>query len=887
MEVVAVDVDSSMSPMSVASLAARGERPALLLRGGSIITYRELAQRVGRLASQWRGGRGLVMLEAELSDHSIVGYLAALEAGHAVALCAGASMVTAREVFNPEYCYRRCDGRWRMERLDTDPVDPHPQLAVLLSTSGSTGYGKCVRLSYANIQSNALSIAGYLGLSASDRGCFTLPLHYSYGLSILNTHLSVGASVYLPGSSISDDGFLDDLAESGSSSFAGVPYSYDLLEKVGFRERDFPKLRFMTVAGGRMSPELVRRYDEHLSARGASFFVMYGQTEATARMAYMPPESLRGREDRIGIAIPGGSLTIVDEEGRTIQAADQAGELVYRGPNVMMGYASSRADLARGAELSELRTGDLASRDAEGYFRIVGRTKRLSKIAGLRIGHDSLEAALERHGISAAVVGNDTEVHAYYAGDRDPEEVCRLLLQASGLTAMQVGASRLNCLPRLVSGKIDYQSLAVPPAATQCRRFERQSVETVFARIFYPKKIRSEDSFLSLGGDSLRFVQLSIGLEKILGELPESWEKLPIGELAARSSRKGKIGQIATDLLIRALAIILVVLHHETLWPIPGGSAAMVILAGFSLARFQSGALFSGAIDKLLWPLAQVLIPYYLIVAAYALAWGEVPWASIFLVGNFAFADPERHSMVPYLYWFIEAYCQMLLVFGALFAVPSIRRAAAKRPFAAGMILFVAAFAARMAFPLLVEIGNRQIFTLPWIFYMAVLGWCAAIAATWKEKSAVMLAGTGVFLFLGLYEGVWIGTKIKYLLQIIVLAALLFLPRVRLPQWSARLILPLSAASFHIYILHRFVPELLLQPMQSLTSPVVFAVASILGGIALGAAAWLVQRQLVAWLAARESRILLAPRDGPGSGLASGSPLFAVGPQEEYQIQRQ
>lgn len=150
-----------------------------------------------------------------------------------------------------------------------------------------------------------------------------------------------------------------------------------------------------------------------------------------------------------------------------------------------------------------------------------------------------------------------------------------------------------------------------------------------------------------------------------------------------------------------------------------------------------------------------------------------------------------------------------------------------------------------------------------------------------------MLAGTGVFLFLGLYEGVWIGTKIKYLLQIIVLAALLFLPRVRLPQWSARLILPLSAASFHIYILHRFVPELLLQPMQSLTSPVVFAVASILGGIALGAAAWLVQRQLVAWLAARESRILLAPRDGPGSGLASGSPLFAVGPQEEYQIQRQ
>lgn len=104
----------------------------------------------------------------------------------------------------------------------------------------------------------------------------------------------------------------------------------------------------MTVAGGRLAPELVRRYNEHLSARNARLFVMYGQTEATARMAYMPPDRLRGREDRIGIAIPGGSLTIEDNDGRIISSADQPGELVYRGPNVMMGYASSRADLARG-----------------------------------------------------------------------------------------------------------------------------------------------------------------------------------------------------------------------------------------------------------------------------------------------------------------------------------------------------------------------------------------------------------------------------------------------------------------------------------------------------------------------------------------------------------
>ncbi|AGA06132.1 AMP-dependent synthetase [Sinorhizobium meliloti] len=878
----------SVSPFGVASLAARGDRPALLLRGGRIVSYRELAERIDRLASRWRGDRGLVTIEADLSEHAVVAYLAALEAGHAVALCGTASMLRDREVFRPEYCYRRFDGRWRMERLEGDAIAPHPELAVLLSTSGSTGHGKWVRLSHMNIQSNARSIAEYLGLTAADRGCLILPLHYSYGLSVLNAHLAVGASVYMPGCSILDEGFLDELAQSASSNFAGVPYSYDLLEKAGFRARDFPALRFMTVAGGRLAPELVRRYNEHLSARNARLFVMYGQTEATARMAYMPPDRLRGREDRIGIAIPGGSLTIEDNDGRIISSADQPGELVYRGPNVMMGYASSRADLARGAELSELRTGDLAVRDADGVFRIVGRTKRISKIAGLRIGHDALEAALEQHGVAAAVVGNDTEIHAYYVGSGDPDEVRRLLVEASGLTLMHVGASRLDKLPRLTSGKIDYPALRMRPAAATCGSSEEGDVEALFAQLFYPKKVRPEDSFLSLGGDSLRFVQLSIGLEKRLGELPEGWEKMPVGALAAHNGRERKSRRIGADFLIRALAILLVVVHHETLWPIPGGSAAMVILAGFGLARFQSGALLSGAIDKLLRPLAQILVPYYLIVASYALAWGDVPWASVFLVGNFGIADPGLHGMVPYLYWFIEAYCQMLLVFGALFAVPFVRRAAAKRPLAVGMALFAAAFAARMAFPLLIDIGNRQIFTLPWIFYMAVLGWCAAIAETWKERSMVMLAGTGVFLFLGLYEGVWIGTKVKYLLQIAVLAALLFLPRIRMPQWGRRLILPLSAAGFHIYILHRFVPELLLLPIRPLLSPFAFALCSILGGIALGIAAWLGQRRLIAWLAGtRDRRISLAPVGRLEPGLASVGPLLALGPQEGNQVQRQ
>lgn len=874
-------------PFCVAHLAAQGDKPALVFPGGRVVSYRELAARVDRQASGWRGERGLAMLEADLSEHAIVAYLAALDAGHAIALQGAAALKADREIFKPDFCHRRIDGRWRTERLEGDPVAPHPDLAVLLSTSGSTGQGKYVRLSRTNVEANARSIAEYLGLTAADRSCLILPLHYCYGLSVLNAHLTVGASIYIPGGSILDEGFLDGLAESGCTNLSGVPYSYDLLEKVGFREREFPQLRFMSVAGGRLGAEKVRLYNEHLLAHGASLFVMYGQTEATARMAYVPPDRLRGKEDRIGVAIPGGSLTIEDESGRLITGLEEAGQLIYRGANVMMGYAGARVDLARGAELSELRTGDLAVRDADGLFRIVGRTKRISKIAGLRIGHDSLEAALERHDIAAAVIGSDVEIHAFFVGERDPEDLRQLLVSASGLTLLQVRATRIDVLPRLASGKLDYEALRRRTGGAEAYS-NAEGVETLFEQLFFPQKVRPDDCFLSLGGDSLRFVQLSIGLEKILGEVPEAWEKMPVRTLAAMVRQEHKKPLIGTDFLIRALAILLVVLHHETLWPIPGGSATMVILAGFGLARFQSGALLRGSLRQFLRPLAQILVPYYLIVAAYALAWGEVPWASVFLVGNFAFADPERHSMVPYLYWFIEAYCQMVLVFAALFAVPPVRRFAAVRPFAAGMALLAAAFAARLALPPLWEIGNRQIFTLPWIFHLAVVGWCAALAQNWIQRLAVMAAGAGIYLFLGLYEGVWIGTKIKYLLQIVVLAALLYLPRIRLPQWALRLVLPLSAAGFHIYILHRFVPELLLAPAQPFLPPLAFSLCSIAGGVTLGLAVWLGQRQLFKWLVrARAGALPTKWPDGLKCWLNSGRPLLAFGSQEESQVQRQ
>ncbi len=838
----------SAFPLRAGVLASYGDRPALVFSGGRIISYRELAERVERQASLLHGRLGLVSVAAELSEHAIIGYLAAFEAGHAVAMQPPCRTEACGTVFEPEYSYRRFDGRWRLERQEVGQITLHPDLAVVLSTSGSTGQGKSVRLSWKNVAANAQSIAEYLELTASDRACLILPLHYSYGLSVLNAHLLVGASLYIPGVSILDDGFLDGLAASRSTNLSGVPYTYELLEKTNFRRLTFPDLRFMTVAGGRLAPDIVRSYNEHLSASEARFYVMYGQTEATARMAYMPPDCLPGREDRIGIAIPGGSLHLIDEQGRLISEAYKTGELVYRGPNVMMGYACSRKDLARGVELAELRTGDLAERDPSGFFRVVGRSKRISKIAGLRIGHDNLERVLEGLGLTAAVVGDDAKLHAFYEGRQDCEDVRQALVKESGLTLFQVKATRINALPRLASGKIDYQTLRDRMNGELDSDRVTGGVQGLFEQAFYPRKVTQSDSFLSLGGDSLRFVQLSLELERVLGDLPEKWETLQVRELTALPPRETKLPHIGIDLVVRALAILLVVVHHETLWPIPGGAAAMVILVGFGLARFQSGTLLSGSYWRLLRPLPHILLPYYMIVAGYSIAWGEVPWASVFLVGNFGFADPVRHTMVPYLYWFIEAYCQILIVFGLIFVSPFVRRFASADPFKFGMVLLIASVTARLVLPQLWDIGNRQIFTLPWIFYLAVLGWCAAIATTCRQRLTLMLSGAAILLYFGFYDAVWIGTTVKYTFQIAVLAALLFLPHISLPRWTFRLILPLSAAGFHIYILHRFVPEFLLASTQSILSPAAYSVFSIVGGILLGIAVRSAQSMLIDWL---------------------------------------
>jgi acyl-CoA synthetase (AMP-forming)/AMP-acid ligase II len=828
-----------------------GDRTVLTFPDGGAMSYLELASRVDSQASAFGQARKLVAIEAGASVHAIVCYLAALKTGHAVALLppdAPDMTERFRAAFHPDIMCGSRDGRWRHHASVTGTTASalHPELALLLSTSGSTGVAKSVRLTADALAANARSIATALDLRADDRGALLLPLHYSYGLSVLNSHLAVGASLLVPSRSILDFGFAQDLKQYNVTNLPGVPYSYELFERINLRGADLPALRFMTVAGGRLSPALVSTYHTFLEHRGARLFVMYGQTEATARIAYVPPEQLKHHNDCIGIAVPGGILSIVDENGQEIAEAKRPGELMYRGPNIMMGYASCRDDLALGRTIDQLRTGDLAERTETGLFRIVGRLNRLSKIAGLRIAHDALEQALATRGVDAAVNGNDQTITAFFTGEDSEEHIRELLVRLTGLTALHVDARRIDRFPRLASGKVDHQALRSTPVESPAAT----SVRDAFRHAFFPETVGNADTFQSLGGDSLRFVELSLRLERHLGRLPDGWETQSVAELSRLQPEQSALQRIGIEIPLRAFAILLVVVHHEMLWAIPGGSALMLALVGFSMARFHRINFENGDWRAALRPLALVLMPYSTIIIGFSLSVGQIPWASLFLMGNFGFADPVERTMLPYLYWFVEIYAQIVLIFAGLSLVPWARTAVKRAPFHAGLACLAGALVLRFGLPPILEMGGRQIFTLYWNLQVVAFGWCAYFARSPAQKVLLTAIAVAVFATLGYSDGVWIGTTIKYVILTAGIMALIFLPTMLLPRALAAWLFPIAAASYHIYLFHRLVPEVVMVSLYGTDMPPqLFHTIAIVGGIAVGFLAWFAQGRMVAILA--------------------------------------
>ena len=283
----------------------------------------------------------------------------------------------------------------------------YKDLSLLLPTSGSTGSPKLVRHSYRNIEANAYNVLRMFKLTPSEKAMAILPMHYTMGLSVIASHLLAGATLLLSGRSLLDKGFWEMLKEA--TSFTGVPYSYEILMKMRFTRMDLPNLKIITQGGGKLTEEMFNALAQYAQEKGKQFIPTYGQSECTARMAYLPADLALIKTCSIGIAEPGGQLSIIDNNGNETFEGDATGEMVYRGENVTLGYANCIEDLIKGDENHGImHTGDLAHRDADGCYYIVGRLKRFLKIFGLRIGLDEIEGLIkEKFGIDCYCKGND------------------------------------------------------------------------------------------------------------------------------------------------------------------------------------------------------------------------------------------------------------------------------------------------------------------------------------------------------------------------------------------------------------------------------------------------------------------------------------------------
>lgn len=409
-------------------------RLAIIADDGIRLTYAELAERVAARAKELQ--RGILQFCLCRNDiASIVEYLACLEADAPVVLLDASKDTETIENLRKRY--------------HPGETKCHPDLALCLTTSGSTGSPKLVRLTKRNILANATSIAEYLQIDENERPITMLPMYYSYGLSIINSHLQKGATILLTDKTYAQREFWNFLKENEATSMSGVPYTWELLKRLRFMRMDLPSVKTMTQAGGKLNAEIAKEYIQWAKSQGKRFIVMYGQTEATARMSYLPWKRAEEKYASIGVAIPGGEFSLTED-----------GELIYKGENVSMGYAECAEDLMKGDENhSILHTGDMARVDEDGYYYITGRKKRFVKIWGNRCNLDQIEQIVKTITTSCACAGVDDKVTVFVTLGGLEKTIIDLLASKTGFNPIAFQVQQIDAIPVTPSGKIDYPQL--------------------------------------------------------------------------------------------------------------------------------------------------------------------------------------------------------------------------------------------------------------------------------------------------------------------------------------------------------------------------------------------------------------------------------------------
>jgi len=350
------------------------------------------------------------------------------------------------------------------EPFEHFPETADDDLAALMFTSGSTGRPRGVMVSHKNIIANTNSIIDYLELTRDDRIMAVLPFHYCFGASLLHTHLLVGGSVVIDSRFMYPERVLQRMQDTACTGFAGVPSHFQiLLRKSNLAKMSFPHLRYVQQAGGQLAPAFITELRQ--AVPHTRVFVMYGQTEATARLSYLPPEFLDTKLSSVGMGIPGVKLSVLDETGNPVLPG-QTGEIVAEGDNVTLGYWDDPQETAHHFRDGKLYTGDLATVDEDGFIFIVDRAKDFLKCGGKRVSCRHLENILLEHAslLEAAVVGIPDEVlgeaAVAYVVARDPklepssEQLTTFCKERMPLPVVPKRFVVLTSLPKNSSGKV-------------------------------------------------------------------------------------------------------------------------------------------------------------------------------------------------------------------------------------------------------------------------------------------------------------------------------------------------------------------------------------------------------------------------------------------------
>ena len=335
---------------------------------------------------------------------------------------------------------------------DSKKIKLYDSLAVLLSTSGSTGSLKFVKQTYENINANTESISKYLNLKPNDRSVTNLPLNYSYGLSVVNSHLYIGGSIYISSSNILEKNFWDSLFKYKITNLNGVPYFYEILKKINFEKFNLTHINFFTQAGGPLEKKINRYLVNFCKKNRKKFIVMYGQTEATSRISFLQWKYALTKIGSIGKAIPGGFLKIKDDKKK--------GELIYQGKNVTIGYSNNFQDLNfSDSNDGTLSTGDIAKKDKDGFFYIIGRINRNVKIYGFRINLDDLEKKLSSNIVKCACIGKDDLITIFFTKEIYREFITKKLVKVFKFKINNFKLVLIKKLPYSTNGKLLYSKL--------------------------------------------------------------------------------------------------------------------------------------------------------------------------------------------------------------------------------------------------------------------------------------------------------------------------------------------------------------------------------------------------------------------------------------------